>query len=147
MLAKDLAELIGHTTKRRIKNRVEMKDDRVVDPLPSENLSSSNGTKDNTMARRLSICRNRKKMRKYACLNKSQKSKMVQCSSSSLTFLDNVTEYSTSKNNSGSKSSDRDHRRRHLTNPSGNGLEVNHTMNTRFQRTVYYRRYRLKSTF
>lgn len=134
---------MGRTTKRKIENRVVMMDDESSDPLQSETKSTPKAPDDSAMVRGSPRRRDLKKTRKTFHRRKGIISKKTQSSFSSLTFPYNGTEYSTSEDNSGSKSSDHDHGRRHRTKRSGNGLQVILTVNTPFLGAVDYQKYRL----
>lgn len=90
--------------------------------------------------------RNKQKTKTTSPRRKSRELKNDQCSFSFLTLLDNATAFTTSKNNSGSKSSDCEHGPRYPTKRNGNGLLVIHTVKTCFKKALDYRMFSLDST-
>lgn len=109
-----------------------------MDSVPTELESSSMAFNNSAMERRGPRRRKKKKSRTISPRCKGRNSNKTQSASTFLTFLDNMTEYTTSRDNSESELSDRVHWKRNRIICDGDGFQDMHTMNACIQRAVDY---------
>lgn len=142
----DPAKPMCLTITKKIKIGVEKRDNKHMDPPPSDTESSSKVSDDRSMAQGDTRRQNKKKAKKnlfFAAMAGTLKTRNPLPYLS--TFSDNKNEYTTLEENSDTESSDCDHGHRHCTYHNGDGLQVILLLYTRTQRTVNYKTYQIEN--